>query len=218
MCETCQNAEHNKSVMRKARPVRVESPWEVLGLDIHGPFPETSQSNTHVLLVTDYFTKWVEAAPLQKKDPFSVAKALATVFYRFGASKNIYTSQSWDFCEEVSRHLCERWNISQLLTPTDPTDPPSPGDHSAEVLRASICSVVNEKPSEWDTHLDPVLFEFRTSVNSATKYSPFFLMFNRYVCLSSEVDFVKDSKEQGAGSGKADSLPPFTATVQEQQN
>lgn len=36
MCETCQNAEHNKNVPRKARPVRVESPWEVLGLDIHG--------------------------------------------------------------------------------------------------------------------------------------------------------------------------------------
>lgn len=48
-----------------------------------GPFPETSQSNTHVLLVTDYFTKWVEAAPLQKKDPLSVAKALATIFYRW---------------------------------------------------------------------------------------------------------------------------------------
>ncbi|NXS05750.1 GIN1 protein, partial [Oxylabes madagascariensis] len=218
MCETCQNAEHNKSVTRKARPVRVESPWEVLGLDIHGPFPETSQSNTHILLVTDYFTKWVEAAPLQKKDPFSVAKALAAVFYRFGAAKNIYTSQSWDFCEEVSRHLCEHWNISQLLTPADPSEPPGPGDGSSEVLRASICSVVSEKPSEWDAHLDPLLFEFRTSVNAATKYSPFFLMFNRYVCLSSEVDFVKDSKEQGAGSGKADGLPPFTATVQEQQN
>lgn len=36
MCETCQNAEHNKNVSRKARPVKVESPWEVLGLDIHG--------------------------------------------------------------------------------------------------------------------------------------------------------------------------------------
>ncbi|NXS14183.1 GIN1 protein, partial [Neodrepanis coruscans] len=179
-----------------------------------GPFPETSQSNTHVLLVTDYFTKWVEAAPLQKKDPLSVAKALATIFYRFGASKNIYTTQSWDFCEEVSRHLCERWSISQILTPADPTD----SLDDPEGLRSSICSLVNEKPSEWDAHLDPVLFHFRTSVNPATKYSPFFLMFNRYVCLSSEVDFVKDSKEQGAGSGKADGLPPFTATVQEQQN
>lgn len=33
-----------------------------------------------------------------------------------------------------------------------------------------------------------------------------------------QVDFVKDSKEQGAGFGKADGLPPLTATVQEQQN
>ncbi|XP_068019607.1 gypsy retrotransposon integrase-like protein 1 [Melanerpes formicivorus] len=218
-CETCQNAEHNKNVSRKARPVKVESPWEVLGLDIQGPFPETSQSNTHVLLLTDYFTKWVEAVPLQKEDPLSVAKALATIFYRFGASKNIYASQSWDFCDEVSQHLCEHWNISQILTPAAPTDCSGLDDHSAEVLKSSICSVVKEKPSEWDTHLDPVLFNFRTSVNSVTKYTPFFLMFNRYVCLSSKVDFVKDSKEQGASSGKADNLlPPFTATVQEQQN
>ncbi|NXP79169.1 GIN1 protein, partial [Ramphastos sulfuratus] len=218
MCETCQNAEHNKNVLRRAKPVKVESPWEVLGLDIQGPFPETSQSNTHVLLLTDYFTKWVEAVPLQKKDPLSVAKALATIFYRFGASKNIYGSQSWDFCEEVSQHLREHWNISQILTPADPMDCSGLDDHSAEVLKSSICSVVKEKPSEWDTHLDPVLFDFRTSVNSVTKYTPFFLMFNRYVCLSSKVDFVKDSKEQGVSSCKADRLPPFTATVQEQQN
>ncbi|NXX99889.1 GIN1 protein, partial [Centropus bengalensis] len=218
MCETCQNAEHNKNVSRRARPVKVESPWEVLGLDIHGPFPETSQSNTHILLVTDYFTKWVEAAPLQKKDPVSVAKALATIFYRFGASKNIYASQSWDFCEEVSRRLCEHWNISQILTPTDPADCTGLDDHSTELLTSSICNVVNEKPSEWDTNLDPVLFDFRTSVNSVTKYTPFFLMFNRYVCLSSEVDFVKDTTEQGAGSAKASSLPSFTAAAQGQQN
>lgn len=45
MCETCQNAEHNKNISRKARPVKVESPWEVLGLDIHG----------ECLQLTDFF-------------------------------------------------------------------------------------------------------------------------------------------------------------------
>uniref|UniRef100_A0A7M4FGQ9 Gypsy retrotransposon integrase-like protein 1 n=1 Tax=Crocodylus porosus TaxID=8502 RepID=A0A7M4FGQ9_CROPO len=218
MCETCQNAEHNKNMARKVRLVKVESPWEVLGLDVHGPFPETSRSNTHVLTVTDHFSKWVEAVPLQKKDALSVAKALATIFYRFGAAKNIYCSQSWDFCDEVSRHLCERWNISQLLTPAEPADCASLDDRSSEQLRASFRNVVNEKPSDWDEHLDPVLFDFRTAVNAITKYPPFFLMFNRYVCLSSEVDFVKDSKDQGAGPIKPDGLPSFTAAVQEQQN
>lgn len=88
---------------------------------------------------------------------------------------------------QVSRLLCERWNISQILTPANPVDCVGLDHRSAEVLKSSICNVVNEKPSEWDAHLDPVLFDFRTSVNSATKYTPFFLMFNRYVCLSSEV-------------------------------
>lgn len=36
MCETCQNTEHNKSASKKTRPIKVESPWEVLGLDVYG--------------------------------------------------------------------------------------------------------------------------------------------------------------------------------------
>lgn len=64
-----------------------------------GPFPETSQSNTHVLLVIDYFTKWVEAAPLQKKDPLSVAKALATIFYRWAPLLVV----PWHLCSEMGR-------------------------------------------------------------------------------------------------------------------
>lgn len=63
-----------------------------------GPFPETSQNNTHVLIVTDYFTKWIEAVPLQKKDALSVAKALATIFYR------------WALLFLIKLHLCsEIW-------------------------------------------------------------------------------------------------------------
>ncbi|KAJ6656598.1 hypothetical protein lerEdw1_003485 [Lerista edwardsae] len=163
MCETCQNAEHNKSASKKTRPIKVESPWEVLGLDVYGPFPESCRGHTHILAVTDHYTKWVEAVPLQKREPFSVAKGLASVFYRFGASKNIFSSLSWDFCEEVSRLLSEQWNISQILTPANCTGLDS---RTNELLKSSLCNVVNDKPSDWDESLDPVLFDFRTSVNS----------------------------------------------------
>uniref|UniRef100_A0A8D0E947 Gypsy retrotransposon integrase-like protein 1 n=1 Tax=Salvator merianae TaxID=96440 RepID=A0A8D0E947_SALMN len=216
MCETCQNAEHHKSMSKKTRPVKVESPWEVLGLDVYGPFPETVQGNTHILSVTDHYTKWVEAIPLPKRDAFSVAKGLASLFYRFGASKNIFCSLNWDFCEEVIRLLLERWNVSQILTPADCS---SLDSQTSEHLKSAICNVVNEKASEWDEFLDPVLFDFRTSVSSVTKYSPFFLLYNRYVCLSSETEYSKESsKQQGSGPMKTNGLPSFSAAVQEQQN
>uniref|UniRef100_A0A4W3IW22 Gypsy retrotransposon integrase-like protein 1 n=1 Tax=Callorhinchus milii TaxID=7868 RepID=A0A4W3IW22_CALMI len=101
-CETCQRAEQYKNMSRKYRPIKVTRPWEILGIDLIGPFPESSQANTYVLAVTDYFTKWVEAIPLQRKRASCVAKALAATFYRFGASKDIYSSEGRVFCEEVS--------------------------------------------------------------------------------------------------------------------
>jgi len=35
------------------------------GLDIVGPFPKATCSRRWLLVATDYFTKWVEAAPCQ---------------------------------------------------------------------------------------------------------------------------------------------------------
>ena len=52
--------------------------------------------------MTDYFTKWVEAAPLQKKDPLSVAKALATIFYR------------WAPLLLVTLHLCSEMGCAGM--------------------------------------------------------------------------------------------------------
>ncbi|XP_074061584.1 uncharacterized protein LOC141501494 isoform X2 [Macrotis lagotis] len=197
MCPTCQNAEHTKNMVRKVRPVKAEAPWEILGLELHGPFPETARANSHILIVTDYFTKWIEAIPLRKKDALSVAKALAGLFYRFGASKNIYSSQNWAFCEEVSRHLGERWSISQTLTPSAAPDPTGLDEATAKLLKAALQSVVKEKQADWDEHLDPMVFSFRTTVSSVTKHTPFFLMFNRHVCLSSEV--IGNSAASGKG-------------------
>uniref|UniRef100_A0A4X2JUY6 Gypsy retrotransposon integrase-like protein 1 n=1 Tax=Vombatus ursinus TaxID=29139 RepID=A0A4X2JUY6_VOMUR len=218
MCQTCQNAEHAKNVVRKARPVKAEAPWEILGMEIQGPFPETARANTHVLIVTDYFTKWIEAVPLRKKDALSVAKALASLFYRFGASKNIYSSQSWAFCEEVSRHLGEHWSISQTLTPSAAPDPMGLDEATAELLKAALQSMVKEKQPDWDEHLDPVVFGFRTTVSSVTKHTPFFLMFNRRIHLSSEV--IDNTAASGKGDRrgvkrKAGRLPALAFSVED---
>lgn len=44
------------------------SPWLFArwGLDIMGPLPRASTKEKFLLMMTDYFTKWVEAIPLQK--------------------------------------------------------------------------------------------------------------------------------------------------------
>ncbi len=45
----------------------VGGPMDRLGTDILGPLPETPRLNKYILVVTDYFTKWVEILLCQTK-------------------------------------------------------------------------------------------------------------------------------------------------------
>jgi len=48
----------------------MEGPFTHLGLDIIGPLSKTRNNNQYIIVVVDYFTKWVEAA--HRKCYFSV--------------------------------------------------------------------------------------------------------------------------------------------------
>ena len=61
-------------------PIAVkDEAWAQLGMDLVGPLPTTARGNTYIMTVTDYYTKWAEAAPLQDKSALSVANMLYTV-------------------------------------------------------------------------------------------------------------------------------------------
>ncbi|XP_067862309.1 gypsy retrotransposon integrase-like protein 1 isoform X1 [Heptranchias perlo] len=220
MCDTCQRAEQYKNMSRKFRPLKVTRPWEILGFDLIGPFPETTRGNTYILTVTDYFTKWVEAIPIQKKDALSVARGLAATFYRFGASKDIFSNESRVFCDEVSKNLFEGWNINHKVTPAEHLQHTGLDDRTNEILKGAIRNAVNSKQRNWDDCLDPILFEFRTSVNSSTKFTPFFLLYNREARLSSEGEFeiAHAYRLPETCAIKSESIDEFTSSVSEQQN
>lgn len=51
----------------------------MVGMDTSGPLPEPQAGYKYVLILTDYFTKWVELYPLKEK--FGV-KVAAKIKYR----------------------------------------------------------------------------------------------------------------------------------------
>uniref|UniRef100_A0A672G596 Gypsy retrotransposon integrase-like protein 1 n=1 Tax=Salarias fasciatus TaxID=181472 RepID=A0A672G596_SALFA len=186
VCETCQHTERNKNLARTVRPIKVDAPWEIIGIDFLGPFPETQQGNKSVVVFIDYFSKWAEAFPVQKTDALSVARCISKCIYRFGVPKMVACSQNADFCDEVSRALCERWSVALKVSPLDQPQLNPLHDCTGPLLRDAVVQMVAEKQVEWDDFLDAVLFLFRTSTNPTTKFSPYSLMFNRKANLPDE--------------------------------
>ena len=69
-------------------------PLDHLATDILGPFPESTRGNKYVLVVTDYFTKWVEIFPIQDQTAPTCAEIILNeVIARFGCPYNIHSDQ-----------------------------------------------------------------------------------------------------------------------------
>ena len=71
-------------------------------------------------------------------------------------------------CHPQSNGLCERQN---------------------RTIKDSLVKVLEEKPKEWLNIIDDILFAHRVSIHYSTKYSPFFLMYNRHPILPINIKY-----------------------------
>ena len=108
-----------------------------VGMDLIGPLPETPRGNKYVITLTDYFSKWAEAAPLPSKHADGVAKFIYSVsipagittniqfttevlstgdLCRFGSPEILITDQGREFVNELSAELYSITNTEHRIT------------------------------------------------------------------------------------------------------
>lgn len=80
-CEKCQRNNHKlKKSAGALHPIPVQPKfWHQVGMDLIGPLPLTPRGNKYIVTLTDYFTKWAEAAPLPDKCAIGVATFIHSV-------------------------------------------------------------------------------------------------------------------------------------------
>lgn len=77
------------------------APWQWLGLDVRGPLPQTQNGHRYVLTLTDYFSKWVEAVPVESCLPSYVAKHIVDIIAHFGFPLRILSRLPHDIVQKV---------------------------------------------------------------------------------------------------------------------
>ena len=76
-CVTCQRKKNPpKSYCAPMQKYVLGVPFERVALDIMGPLPETKQRNSYILVITDYFSRWIEAFAMPNMTAETVARVL----------------------------------------------------------------------------------------------------------------------------------------------
>ena len=179
-CRGCQLRKGpNQATRPPLHPLPVVGPYERLVIDSLGPLKKSWSGNYHVLVVTDWFTKWVELFALPDIKAETVARTLVhEIISRYGAPKEILSDNGPEFSNKLLKAICELCNTTKIYsTPYAPQTQGVVERFNRTLLNMiSICSGPNRK---WDELLPYFRFAYNSSVHEVTGYSPFQLTMGR---------------------------------------
>nr|GEW15305.1 reverse transcriptase domain-containing protein [Tanacetum cinerariifolium] len=89
--------------------------FDVWGIDFMGPFP-SSKGNKYILVVVNYFSKWVEAKALPTNDARVVVKFLKSLFSRFETPKPIISDRGTHFCNDQFTRIMSKYGVTHRLS------------------------------------------------------------------------------------------------------
>ena len=122
-CDKCQRFENVQHVPAK-HLMSITSPWpfSTWGIDIMGPLPRGKKQVKFLVVVIDYFTKWVEAKPLavitEAKIQHFVWKNLVC---RFGIPRIVISDNGQQFDNRKFRDFCKELGIkNHYSSPSHP--------------------------------------------------------------------------------------------------
>ena len=151
-----------------------------MAVDILGPLPESETGNSYIMVVGDYFTRWMEAFAIPNQEATTVAEKLVEeVFMRFSIPEQLHSDQGRQFESKFLTEICNLLNIQKSRT--TPYHPQSDGlvERFNRTLLDMLATCTKDHPFDWENYIRKVCMAYNTSVQSSTGYTPFYLMFGR---------------------------------------
>ena len=164
-CKACKECNENSKCTLKAylHPHELaQAPFQVIGIDFLGPIkPASTNGNKHILVVTDYFSRWPEAIALKDQKALTTAKCLFDkIVTRHGMPKAIISDRGTNFTSKLFKYFCEKLKIRHKLTTS--YHPASNGE--TERFNRTITTMLRKQlkdgsHEDWEDLINP-LFAF----------------------------------------------------------
>ncbi|KAK1666803.1 hypothetical protein QYE76_054962 [Lolium multiflorum] len=172
-CDECQRV--GNISRRNEMPMNytlVIEPFDCWGFDFMGPFP-SSEGNTHILVVVDYVTKWVEAIPTKSADgETSLKMLLDVIFPRFGVPRYLMTDGGSHFIHGGFRKTLAKYGINHRIASAYHPQTSGQVELSNREIKSILQKTVNKSRKNWASKLKEALWAYRTAYKNPMGINP----------------------------------------------
>lgn len=155
------------------RPHQPTKPWQTIALDLMGPYPRSPRGKRFLLVVTDMFSRWVEAFPLGNSETHTILATLEEqIFPRWGFPRSILSDNAPQFSGTKWRDRLESlgiecWTTAIYHPQANPTE-----RRNQEIKKAFRVDLFDKGHQNWEKSVPQILFNLRCRKNAATGKTP----------------------------------------------
>ncbi|GJZ16576.1 reverse transcriptase domain-containing protein [Tanacetum coccineum] len=160
----------------------------MIRIDIAGHFPKGPGKVKFLIVVMDYFTKWIEAKAVSTITGNQVKKFVwDNIVCRFGLPGEIVSDNGKQFSDNPFKDWCEKLNITQCFASVKHLQSNGLVEKANRSLGDRIKSHLGEGNKNWIEELPHVLWAHHTTIKSSHGDTPFSLTYGTEAVIPAEI-------------------------------
>lgn len=160
----------------------INFPFQLISLDLLGPYPRSKKGNRYLLVVVDWFTKFVLVHPMANATARNITNFLENqVFLIFGVPQIVVADNGQQFVSNEFKNLIKEYNVQKIWYNAKYFPQVNPTERVNRSITTAIRSFIHDDHKEWDLNIHKIAQGIRLARHDVTKFSPSYLTFNRTV-------------------------------------
>lgn len=185
-CKICnaQKLANNPRMGLMGAEKSVQFPWQIIAVDLMGPFPRSPQGYAYLLVVGDWFTKYTLLHPIRKANAKSIIKFIEEeVFLERGVPQFILCDNGSQFAGREFKKLAQQYKVQKIWYSPRYSPHCNFVERNNKTIGTTIRCYIDEHKN-WDRELPKIRHAINTAKHEVTGYTPAFLNYGRYVPVS----------------------------------